>query len=185
MKYVQNLYDLPNFYKYDNFYTIYKRKTKLLKKVYDDKDIEIHRWVEYHTVCIYKYYTGKPHYLIVGDRIDFLPIYGHFLDNVDQFVYKRIYKTKHRDHENNKFFKCQRSELCSPPLGGWYRFDYIEDVFKQLSILQDWEYENRAERIKEDPYYTYTHDKNYGLITEYVNPNKLDFKINKNILTIK
>lgn len=184
MKYVQDLYDFPHFYNYDNFYTILEKRSDLLKKVYNDEDIEIQRWVEYQTVCIYKFIVGKPHYVIVGTKIDFLPIYGHFLDNVDQFVYKRIYKSKHRDHKNNKFFKCQRSELCKPILGGWYRFDYIEDVFKQIGILQEWEYENRQERLKEDPYYTYNSDDRYGLITEYVNPNKLDFSISNQTIKI-
>jgi len=174
MKYVQDIYDLPHFYNYDNFYTVLERKQNLLKKTYNDEDIEILKWVEYQTLCIYKKIVGKPHYVIVGTKIDFLPIYGHYLDYIDQFVYKRIYKSNHLNFKNNKFFKCQHNELCTPPLGGWYRFDCIEETMKQINILQEWEYENRKEHLKEDPYYTYSNNTLYVDITEQLLPIRYD-----------
>ena len=168
MKWVENLYDLKHFYDYDNFYTILEKHDDIIKTVCDEEEAQINKFTDYNIIRIYKYLCENPHYIIIGAKTKFLPIYGHFLDSGNQFIYKRIYKYKQINHENNKFFKCQKHELCTPPLGGWYIFNHIGDAIKQSKVLQDKEFEDQQEKFKDD----YENDDNYCLITEYIKPTK-------------
>lgn len=116
---IEKNYDLENFEKYDNFYTILQKNVPLYERIQDNENT-------------------KPKFIIHGEKIKFYPIYGHFYNNENFFIYKKVYRknilNRYRDVSH---YKVSVNELAHPKHSNFFRFETIEELYLTIDELQN------------------------------------------------
>ena len=127
----RNLYDLSNFYKYDNFFTIIGEITNIHKKVYSLNDFDMKTYKEFNKIHIYwvpKENSKKPEYVIIGQKLKYKLAYGHLYSD-DLLVYQKVDKSG--QILNDQFFITKKENLLkSNDLTqlNYFRFDSLVDI---------------------------------------------------------
>ena len=121
---------IDNFCKYDNFYTLINKEESLYKKFYRKEDIIIDRYVIYERLVIYKDISdnAKPTWIMLGKHSKILPIYGHFIDNQNNFEYVNVTKKDFKPIYNYKKYWTNIDNLLKPIHSPFYRFNDVEDL---------------------------------------------------------
>lgn len=112
-------YNLEHFNQYNNFFTIMVKKVKLYyKKVIDE--------------------NSKPIYVHIGEeKTKYFPIYGHFYNDENYFIYQKVYgKQILNKYRNNKYYIINVSELAKPLHGNFYVFNSLEECLKTIDNIK-------------------------------------------------
>lgn len=106
------LYHINNFDSFKNIYTIYRKHIVTYKRN-DNNESEI-----------------------LSDYYKYVPIYGHFYNNFNHFIYKKIAQHKIiEDNSPNNFFIINNKELVRAYKGGLYIGKNIDDLYKIINRL--------------------------------------------------
>ena len=101
------LYDVENFYKYDNKYAIYLKNNITSKIIYKlDSSIIERLKSKYPDYKIYKSIKDESYTLIGINRL-LIPIYGHFYNNADFLIAKYVTP----NYDNDKFMLVKKYEV--------------------------------------------------------------------------
>lgn len=149
----QRNYDILNFKKYHNFYTLLQDNICTYKRVYNisKEDWIIHRYVNYETLVIYKDFNDniKPSFIVLGIKNLIKPIYGHFATNNNFFIYTNVNAINYKPIYNVKYLKNPLEKLLKPVHSQFYKFTDVEDLKHSYKIIKDLEFEKYKENIKD------------------------------------
>lgn len=120
------LYHMEHFNEFNNIYTIYKKHIVTHKRVTDeDEETEI---IENN--------NGKRKYKVSSDFYKYIPVYGHYYNNNNHFICKKIIAKVIREEVNpNNFLIIKNEELARPYKGGLYIANNIDDLYDILNKL--------------------------------------------------
>ena len=124
---------MEHFNEFNNIYTIYKKHIVTHKRVTDeDEETEI---IENN--------NGKRKYKVSSDFYKYIPVYGHYYNNNNHFICKKIVAKVIREEVNpNNFLIVKNEELARPYKGGLYIAKDIDDLYDLLKRLNQYEKEN-------------------------------------------
>ena len=128
-----------DFDKFNNIYTIRRHPIEMWSKGYNPEDFFINKFVDCDMLKIYK--SLKPDatlkYLLLGVKRKYYPIFGHFYNNVNHFIYKKIYNRKIQDlFEPVKYHIINYEQLANPGIHNYYRCRDIDDLYDTIDKLQ-------------------------------------------------
>lgn len=177
--------DISNFNKHKNFYTICFNEITFEKLLSDTSLVgsQITSEIKLDTLRIYK---SKEKTLIVGHKITYNLIYGHFLylDDDDYFIYKNVSKDA-----DNQYHKCSIDNLVKTSTEKYIKLHSIEEYDYQIKYLrqkQYKEYQDFLDKIAQSTFYEIKEDpNNYKVFYEYVDDSILSFSFDKDSKTIK
>ena len=124
---------MEHFNEFNNIYTIYKKHIVTHKRVTDeDEENEI---IENN--------NGKRKYKVSSDFYKYIPVYGHYYNNNNHFICKKIVAKVIREEVNpNNFLIVKNEELARPYKGGLYIANNIDDLYDILNKLNTYRGEN-------------------------------------------
>ena len=127
------LYHMEHFNEFNNIYTIYKKHIVTHKRVTDeDEETEI---IENN--------NGKRKYKVSSDFYKYIPVYGHYYNNNNHFICKKIVAKVIREEVSpHNFLIIKNEELARPYKGGLYIAKDIDDLYDLLKRLNQYEKEN-------------------------------------------
>ena len=134
------LYDSRNFDKYKNYYAILFDKRKYeINKINNDEET---------LYAILTSYTREIYIMDLNsgfekaDKNPYSIVYGHFYNNQNYFLFKRIHNDKIVGININK---CKRAELWHNKLNQLYITNYFDDIKHTVQVLNS---EIKAETAK-------------------------------------
>ena len=124
------LYHIEHFNEFNNIYTIYKKHIVTHKRVTDeDEETEI---IENN--------NGKRKYKVSSDCYKYIPVYGHYYNNNNHFICKKIVAKVIREEVSPLIIK--NEELARPYKGGICIAKDINDLYDILDKLNTYKNEN-------------------------------------------
>lgn len=116
---VSKNYDLEHFDDYNNFYTILQKTVRVFERVQDDENV-------------------KPQFVLKGERTKFEPIWGHFYNDENHFIYQKVYRKKVQNmYRNLKHYMCNLRDLAKPLHSNFYKFENLEECDLTIEELQN------------------------------------------------
>ena len=116
---INNIYDLEHFDEFNNIFTIYKKHVVTYKRN-DNNEKEL-----------------------LSDYYKYIPIYGHYYNNNNHFICKRIIKHQiSNDDYPSKFLILKNEELARPYKGGIYIAKDIDDLYDIIERLTKYKQQN-------------------------------------------
>ena len=128
-----NVYDSKNFDSYPNYYAILvdKKTIELNKKT--DKDHIENIYIKYsidNLLLIYNYDKDS----IVNHQNGYKIVYGHFYNNQNYFLFKKVHNNKIVGYSVSK---CQKGELWHNKLNKLYISNYLNEAKSTAFILNN------------------------------------------------
>lgn len=153
------LYHIENFDSYNNIYVIYK-KHKIIHKRIESLD-----FIDFDKYDNYKVYqsTNDHTYLILADYIQYIPVYGHYYNNSNQFICKKIvmHQIQNDVHPGN-FLLINDTDIARSYKGGIFICNNIDEQYDVIKKIKNYELTDYRfkDTLKEDI------DDEYELIDE-------------------
>lgn len=129
-KQFSKLYDIDNFEKYSNFYTLYSKEENVYKRFDDQNSIPIERYSAYEKLVIYKdiTYADNPTWVLIGSHNKIVPIYGHFTGDYNHFVYCNLNYNSFKPKVKYEKYVIRHDQLIKPKNSTYYMFTDIVDL---------------------------------------------------------
>ena len=116
---IDNNYDIENFDSYNNFYTILQKNVTLYKRIQDDEN-------------------SKPRFEICGEKTKYFPIYGHFYNNENYFIYVKVNNKKLLNKCGNQaYYKTTVDDLAHPLHSAFFKFTDVNELYVTIEELQN------------------------------------------------
>jgi hypothetical protein len=130
------LYHMEHFDKFNNIYTLYKKHIITYKRVTDeDGETEITENT-----------NEKQKYTVFSDFYKYVPIYGHYYNDNNYFICKKIDRKKIREENNpHNFLIIKNEELVRPYKGGIYIAKNIDDLYNIIDRLNNYKIKQNEE----------------------------------------
>lgn len=124
---------MEHFNEFNNIYTIYKKHILTHKRVTDDNE----------ETEIIENNNGKRKYKVSSDFYKYIPVYGHYYNNNNHFICKKIVAKVIREEVSpHNFLIIKNEELARPYKGGLYIAKDINDLYDILDKLNTYKNEN-------------------------------------------
>lgn len=112
-------YDLEHFDEYPNFYTILQKNVTTWKRIQDDENT-------------------KPQFEPLGEKIKYYPIWGHFYNNENYFIYQKVYGDKILNmYRDQKHYMINVSELAKPLHSNFFKFADLNECLLTIEQLKN------------------------------------------------
>lgn len=186
-----NCFSQYKFDSFNNIFTIRRKVIDIWSTGYEPNDFFIERKIDFDTLKIYV--SKKPDavkkYLLIGVKKLYFPIYGHFYNNSNQFIYKKIFNKKIQDvFEPVRYHIINYDEIAKPAPRHYYQCVSIDELYKTIKKLNAREIPDMYDidsLIKDEDEYNelYAYDNLYSyeneLMTEYLTDDQIKFTYNE------
>lgn len=188
-----NCFQQHNFDKFENIFTIRRKVYEIWSSGYEPNDFYIERCIDFDTLKIYV--TTKPNikkkYILFGTKKHYFPIYGHFYNNANHFIYKKIFNKQIQDvFEPVKYHIIKYDELAKPAPRHYYKCQSIDDLYTIIKKLKAREIPDifdptvlikDADEFNEIYAYNnlYTYEREDEQVTEYLSDDQIKFTYNE------
>lgn len=188
-----NCFSQYNFDSFNNIYTIRRKVIDIWSTGYEPNDFYIEKRIDVDMLKIYV--STKPDavkkYLLLGIKKHYFPIYGHFYNNANHFIYKKIFNKKIQDvFEPVRYHIINYDELAKPASRHYYKCANIDDLYKTIEKLNAREipdmYDVNALIKNPDEFNElyaydnlYTYNKEDEQMTEYLSDDQIKFTYNE------
>ena len=184
-----NCFQQHNFDNFENIFTVRRKVFEIWSSGYEPNDFYIERRFDFNTLKIYV--TTKPNvkkkYILLGTKHHYFPIYGHFYNNANHFIYKKIFNKKIQDvFEPVKYHIIPYYELAKPAPRHYYKcssMDNLYEIIKKLKAREIPDIFDSSVLIKDVDEFNeiyaynnlYTYENGDEQITEYLSDDQIKF----------
>ena len=182
MNLIKSFYQ-EDFNKFNNIFCIQRKTIENWASGYEPTDFFIKKTIEFDTLKIYKTLNplAEKKYLLLAIKKKFYPIYGHFFNSSNQFIFKRVYNKKIQDcYYPVRYNLITYNELAQNVFNEPYICSSIDNVYEITKKLNEYELPdiynvNHLIHDEDEISELYSYTKDSELITEYAEPHQIDF----------